>query len=386
METVTDLNNLYDAFRASMKGSAWKEEPQRFEIDFLSELVKLKHELESRTYKVSQGSEFVLNERGKIRYVHGRCMRDRVVRHVLCDRILTPALDKYLIYNNGASQVGKGLSFAREMFERDLHNYYLKHGTNEGYVGFVDLSKFYDNIPHEGVKKSICPKIDSFSAWLLGEILDSFRVDVSYMSDEEYASCMDTIFNSVKYHETITPDMRTGEKFMAKSVEIGDQISQNIGIYYPTPIDNYAKIVRGCKWYGRYMDDIYIIDNDLTHLRSVIEGIKEAAGKLGLFVNDRKTRIVKMSHTFKYLQVRYFMTDTGKVVRRINPKNLTRQRRRLKAYKCLLAKGEITENAIEQAYKSWMGAYTKYMSKKQISNMKTLYKQLFGKEPRWKKT
>jgi hypothetical protein len=52
----------------------------------------------------------------------------------------------------------------------------------------------------------------------------------------------------------------------------------------------------------------------------------------------------------------------------------------------LRLRSEITENAIEQAYKSWMGAYTKYMSKKQISNMKTLYKQLFGKEPRWKKT
>ena len=37
---ISDMNVLYDAFLASMRGSAWKEEPQKFEIDFLSEIVK----------------------------------------------------------------------------------------------------------------------------------------------------------------------------------------------------------------------------------------------------------------------------------------------------------------------------------------------------------
>ena len=38
-------------------------------------------------------------------------MRDRVVRHLLCDDILNPILKPYLIHNNGASQKGKGVSF-----------------------------------------------------------------------------------------------------------------------------------------------------------------------------------------------------------------------------------------------------------------------------------
>ena len=77
---ITDMNTLYDAFLASMKGSAWKEEPQKFEINFLSEIVKLKQELEAREYRTMPGSEFTLNERGKIRHIHGGRMRDRVVR------------------------------------------------------------------------------------------------------------------------------------------------------------------------------------------------------------------------------------------------------------------------------------------------------------------
>lgn len=152
---VTDLNALYEAFKASMRGSAWKEETQLFERDFLSEIVKLKEELKNRTYKTSPTSEFILHERGKIRCIHGNRMRDRVVRHSFCDNVLTPTLEKYLINNNCASQKGKGISKARELFERDLHNYWLKHRTNDGYIGFIDFSKFYDNIRHDKIRETL---------------------------------------------------------------------------------------------------------------------------------------------------------------------------------------------------------------------------------------
>lgn len=382
---IADMNALYEAFKASMKGSAWKEEPQKFEIDFLSEITRLHQELESRTYKTSQGTEFTLNERGKIRYIHGSRIRDRVVRHSLCDNVLADALKPYLIHNNGASQTGKGISFSREMFERDLHNYWLENRTNEGWVGFIDLSKFYDNIQHEKVKELVNPKIDEFSQWLLSEILSTFEIDVSYMTDEEYVNRMGMRFNSVEYHEVISDEQRTGDKFMAKSVDIGDQVSQDIGVYFPTRLDNYAKIVRGCKRYGRYMDDIYIIGSTKEYVESVIAGIQEEAEKLGLFINEKKTRVVKLSSTYKYLQVKYSLTDTGKVIKRINPKSVTRERRKIKAYKRLLDKGEMTYEDIEQAVISWMGSFAKLMSKKQIKNMKILYKELFGKELIWKK-
>ncbi len=382
---IADMNVLYDAFLASMKGSAWKEETQKFEIDFLSEIVKLKQELETRKYRTMKGSEFTLNERGKIRYIHGGRIRDRVVRHALCDEVLDEAIKPYLIYNNSASQKGKGVKFARQMFERDLHNYWLKYRTNAGYVGFVDLSKFYDNIQHERVKEMVLARVDEFPGWLFSQIVDAFKIDVSYMSDEEYADCMNQIFDSVKYQESIPEELRTGRRFMAKSVDIGDQVSQNIGVFYPTKIDNYAKIVRGVKMYGRYMDDIYIIGDTEEYVASVIRGIAEQADGLGLFVNERKTRIEKLSSTFMYLQIKYRLSDSGKVIKRINPKSVTRERRKLKAYKRLYDAGKMDYKDIEQEYKSWMGSYTPIMSKEQIKNMKKIYKELFGKEPRWKK-
>ena len=381
---IDDTNILYDAMMASMNGSAWKLEPQKFYNNWLTYLYDLKMELRTGTYKTSPCSEFTLNERGKIRHIHGNRMRDRVVRHALCDEILAPCLDKYLIENNPASRKGKGITYARARFEKDLHNFYLKHRTNQGYVGFVDFSKYYDNIRHDKIKESIYTRIPEEIHWLMDEIIDDFEIDVSYMTDEQYATCLEDKFDSVWYYENVTDDQKTGEKMMAKSVNIGDQSSQNIGIYFPTPIDNYCKIVRGLKWYGRYMDDVYFIVPTRDEALDIIEGIKEVAADLNIFINDRKTRIVKMDRTFKYLQIKYWITPTGKVVKRINPKAVTRERRKLKAYKRILDQGIIDYETVEQAYKSWMGDYTKLMSKKQIEGMKQLYKDLFGKEPRWK--
>ena len=382
---IADIDILYDAFRASMKGSSWKREPQKFEHDWLYELSCLKNELETRTYHTLPGSEFKLNERGKIRHIHGGRMRDRVVRHALCDNILGPYLKPYLIHNNGASQKGKGLSFARAQFEKDLHNAYLKWGGNDFYIGFVDLSKFYDNIQHDKIKELLYPKIPQENWWLMDEILSTMEVDVSYMSDEQYKNCLNEKFNSVEYYEAIPDKAKTGEKWMKKSVNIGDQVSQDIGVFFPHRIDNYAKIVRGLKFYGRYMDDIYFICKTKEEAMDIISGITEATESLGLFVNEKKTHIVRASDTFKYLQIKYWVNDTGKVVKRINPASVTRERRKLKAYKRLLDKGEIPYEDIEQAYKSWMGAYARLMSKQQVRNMKSLYRDLFGKETRWKR-
>lgn len=381
---LADMNRLYNGFLASMKGSAWKEEPQRFEIDMLTELVKLKHELENREYKTSTGTEFTLNERGKIRHIHGARMRDRVVRHDLCDGELSEALHPFLIYNNGASQKGKGIIFSRTMFERDLHNFWLDHRTNDGYIGFVDFSKFYDNIRHDKIRELVYQKVSEEARWLLDEILSTFEVDVSYMTDEEYARCMDEKFNSVWYYENVPEIARTGQMMMPKSVDIGDQVSQDIGIFFPTRIDNYVKIIRGCKRYGRYMDDAYIVCKDRAELESIIAGICEEAKDLGLFINEHKTHICRLSDTYKYLQIKYTLTETGKVVKRINPAAVTRERRRLKAYRRLMEKGQMPYADIEQAVRSWMGDFARLMSKAQIKHMKKLYASLFGKELIWK--
>ena len=193
------------------------------------------------------------------------------------------------------------------------------------------------------------------------KLIDTFRVDVSYMTDEEYANCMKTLYNALE-HAQIDKAKLTGEKYMRKSVGIGSQISQISGVYYPTRIDNYCKIVKGMKYYGRYMDDIYIIHEDKEYLKGLLNDIQGICDELGLFINPKKTQIVKLSHGFTFLKIKYNLTETGKVQERISKDSVTRMRRKLKKFRKLMDAGEMSFDDVRCAYASWKGGVSHYDS------------------------
>lgn len=251
---------------------------------------------------------------------------------------------------------------------------------NEGWILFGDFSKFYDNIIHEIAKRELLKLFndDEFIDWLLTLIFDGFKIDVSYMSDEEYAACMGTVFNKLDYRE-VPKSLLTGEKWMYKSVNIGDQLSQIIGIYYPYRMDNYIKYVRRQKFYGRYMDDWYIMNPSKDELQDLLKNISEITDGLGIHINMKKTRIVKISSTYKYLQVRYSLTKDGKIIKRINPNRITTMRRKIKKLAIKVKEGAITYENVENMFKSWMGSYYKLLSRQQRKNLIFLYEELFDK-------
>lgn len=150
-------------------------------------------------------------------------------------------------------------------------------------------------------------------------------------------------------------------------------------------MNHYAKIVRGIKHYARYTDDFYAVSDSKEFLVSVLEGFRKEAAEYGLIINEKKTRIVKLSSQFRHLQVCYSLTESGRLIRKIHPKNITRERRKLKAYKRLLDAGRIDYPTVENSFKSWLGSHYKIMSHDQIYNMSSLYYELFGRRPKWKK-
>lgn len=368
---IFDGNSLYDAFVRAKQGSDWKPQVQQFEMTYLLGLSKMQGELESMTYEFLPSQEFVLNERGKTRYISGEQIPDRIVKHALCDECLSPNIRKYLIYDNGASLKGKGIDFTRKRLLVHLRKYYQQHQSNEGYVLLIDFSKYYDNIRHDKLMELFEKYIDDEHAlWLLRKTIDRSKVDVSYMTDEEYAVCLDTLFNSLE-HSQIDRSLLTGEKFMAKHLNIGDQVAQVAGIAYPIPIDNYIKIAKGVKFYGRYMDDSYVIHESKEYLEALLQDIIRIANSIGITVNTRKTRICKLSEYWRFLQVQYSLTDTGRVIQKINPKRLTAMRRKMKKL-CYV----LTPTEFEDWYKSWFKGHYKIMSKLQRQHLDELFKEL----------
>lgn len=339
-EKLCDLDNLYDSFQKCKKGTDWKASVQYYEADIIRNITKARNELLNGTYRQKPFSEFELSERGKRRHIKALHISDRVIQRNLCDNILNPHLFRYLIYDNGASQKEKGIEFTRKRLQAHLEKYYRKHG-NKGYVLLIDFSKYFDNICHDELCRKIAEKIDD------ERIVNFTRYLVSAFGNE-------------------------------KGVGIGSQLSQTAGIFYPTELDNFCKIVKGCKYYGRYMDDIYNIHENKDFLRELFKKYRVITEKLGIIINTKKTQIVKLEKGFSFLQIRYNLTESGKIIKRPVRKGFVRERRKLKKLSGLVNQNKMTSSQIKDQYKSWRGNIIRYNCYNSVKNLDALYKSIIG--------
>lgn len=350
-EQMENSNNLLNSCKRLKHASGWKYSTQRVLCNRLRTVNSLKHKIHDGTYKQGQGTTFRMHEYGHKRIVKALSNVDLLVQHTLCDKILTPKISPLLIYDNGASIKGKGISFSRLRLDKHLHDYYRNHG-NEGYILLVDYRKFFDNIRHDKLLEMYSKALkDPWIAGFIRNILESYRIDISFTEDPDYIS---KTFNMYDYQQ-ISKELLTGKRHMGKSLGIGSPISQISGIFFPLVIDNYIKTVLGCKYYGAFMDDRYLIHESKQYLVTVREAIEGLSAELGLHLNMKKTQIVKLSHGFTFLKAKYFLTDTGAIVHRIPRDTITRERRKLKKLAVKVVNGEMSIKEYRNQYLSWRG-------------------------------
>lgn len=316
-----ELQNLNECAWECTCQSRWKESTQRYLSDMLQKNLELREEILSGQYRVNPTIDFTLNERGHIRQIEATVVRDRIVQKSLMKHILTPSLTPYLIYDNYASMKQRGTSFARKRFEIMLHRYIRKYGT-DGYILLIDVKKYFNNIDHDVLKRLIAPRLK-----------------------DQPEDVMQLI------HYVIDTSSKTG-----KGLNLGSECPQIFAIYYLNPVDQFVKVVKGVKYYGRYMDDIFVIGRSKSELRTLLTEIESKLAELLLEVNHHKTHIVKLRHGFTWLQIKYTVTPTGHITKAMSHNKIVRERRRLKAFRRQLDLGVMTEPQIWEAYQSWRGS------------------------------
>lgn len=352
MHTMLSFEELFSLYMINTcayectRQSRWKETTQRYLSNLLLNNIELRDEVLSGNYKVRPTVDFTLNERGHIRQIEAPVVRDRIVQKTITNNILIPLLRPCLIYDNFASLEMRGTSFARKRFDIMLRRYFAKNRT-DGYALLIDVRKYFNSIDHEVLKQLIAPKIKDLEPRTVGLI-----------------------------HYIIDTSSKTGV-----GLNLGSEAPQIFAVYYLNPVDQFAKVVKGCKYYGRYMDDIFVLGKTKSELQALLSEIKEVLSKLKLEVNTKKTHIVKLSHGFTYLQVKYNILPSGKIIKRASHDKIVRERRRLKAFKRMLNDGKMTELEIYNCYQSWRGTFIREHNaiKKTLDNMDKLYLDLFGK-------
>ena len=385
LHPITDADHLYDGFRAARKGSHWKGQVQSFRWNALREIGKLQNELlrmqrnEDGGYELQEYSRFMVLERGKTRAITALKMRDRVVKHVLNDLFLIPHIRPHLVYDNGASLKGKGVSFTRGRLIAHLEKFFRETGSNDGYIMLLDFSGYYDNIDH-GVAMSMIEQYepDSFARRMTRQAFDSYKIDVSYMTDGEFLAAKHRKFSTVEYRKAGHDRHCAGDKYLCRSLSVGDQTSQITAIAFATPIDQLVKTISGFRYYGRYMDDLYIIAKTRKELLTLLKRIENMSERMKMFLNSRKTRIHKLSETFTFMQYKYYLRENGHVVVRMNPKTVTRMRRRLKRLRHRVDLGITRLLKVEEMFRSWIANYAPMLSGRQRAQLIELYRTLFG--------
>ena len=161
---------------------------------------------------------------------------------------------------------------------------------------------------------------------------------------------------------------------------LGSQISQVLALASANRLDHYIKEVLRIKGYGRYMDDGYLIHPSKEYLQNCLVHIKEICAILGIKLNTKKTQIVKLSHGFTWLKIRFYLTETGKVVRKIYKRSVTRMRRKMKKLRRMWKEKRIEFADIYTSWQSWKAYASKFNSYHTIQNLAKLYTNLYIKE------
>lgn len=312
-EKVIDFYNMYKAFRKAKSGKGHKKSAARFNAAALDGVHTLIEQLQNKTYTISDYTEFTVFE-PKERIIQTTAFKDKVVQHCLCDNVLMPRLKQVFVFDNCAGQKGKGTLFGLNRLSANMEAFYNRHG-NAGYILKCDITKFFYNIDHEKLKDIVRYHLgdDPDVCWLCELFIDSTE---------------------------------------GKGLPLGNQINQGFALLYLDGMDKLIQGELGIQYYGRYMDDFYLIHHSKAYLKHCLSAITEYLKTLGLTMNG-KTQIFPFKNGVSYLGFHTYIAPGGEPVRRLKNQNKRNAQRKFIKMAKLVAVGKLPVEKFRASYGAW---------------------------------
>ena len=338
MEDIIGFEALYRSMLQCKQGVIWKGSVARFVLNGPEEIYKLSRQLEGGTYKPRKPSQFTVYFPKK-RDIVSISFRDRVYQRSLNDNGIYEGMVRSFIEDNQACQKGKGTDRSRDRLEELLHRAYRKHGQ-EVFILQCDVHGYYKHMRHDVTEALFIKKLDPEVA---GRAVKVMR--------EQYT-----------------------EK---NGYNPGSQMIQIAGISYLDRLDHFIKERLRVKGYIRYMDDFLLIHHDRDFLVKCLKEIRVQLEKVGLEINDEKTQIIKATSGVMFLGFKFKLTESGKVIRMINPQNVKHERKKLARMVSKAKKGEITRKKVDECFDAWKAHAEKGNTQHVITRMKRYYRDLW---------
>lgn len=312
-EKVVDFHNMYKAYRKAKCGKGFKKSSDRFNLAALDGVNALISQLRNKTYTVSGYNEFKVYE-PKERLIQTTSFKDKVVQHCLCDNVIMPRLERVFILDNCAGQKGKGTLFGLDRLSEQMEEFHSKYGF-DGYILKCDITKYFYNISHRQLKDIVSYHFgyDTDVCWLCNLYIDSTD---------------------------------------GKGLPLGNQINQGFALLYLDGMDKLIKCELGIEYYGRYMDDFYLIHPSKDYLKCCLQVIRAYLETLDLTLNG-KTQVFPFKNGVSYLGFHTYVTSEGLAIRRLKNQNKRNAQKKFLRMAKLVAEEKLPLDKFQASYGAW---------------------------------
>jgi len=350
---LASFGNLYVAFMGAARGTLapalrsgasagerGNPEVAAFEFDLEANLFQLESELCERTYRPKPYYSFRIRD-PKSRLISAARFRDRVVHHALV-QFVEPIFERGFIYDSYANRRGKGTHRALDRCQSFARGY--------RYVLQCDLRQFFPSVDHAILREILARKIaDPGVTWLAGCILESG----AGVLDDEY----DMVYFPADYpFSGLGVSDRpngSGQGLFAvnrpRGLPIGNLTSQFWANCYLNPLDHFIKRELHCRAYLRYVDDFVLFSDCKRQLWECKRAIHDFLARLRLSLHERESTVYPVTNGIPFLGFRVYPTH-----RRLKRRNGVAFARRLRAGCAALARGEITQQELNQRVRGWV--------------------------------
>ena len=291
------LQDLYKAYKDARKSKRGKIYQLAFELALEDNLVKLRDELLGDSYNPLASTCFVIHD-PKMREIFAADFRDRVVHHLFYN-YTHKLFERTFIYDSYSCITGRGTHFGIARLSHHIRS--VSAGFSKPcYVLKIDICGYFMRINRNKLL-DIC-----------GNTLEKMKQHKSDMKGGTWGETLDYPFIHYLLNKIICSNPIENCRMLGKrddwnnlptekslffapmncGLPIGNLSSQLFSNIYLNELDQYIKRELGCRHYGRYVDDAYIVDCDMDRLKGFVPLISNFLNsRLHLKINSRKTRI-----------------------------------------------------------------------------------------------
>jgi hypothetical protein len=300
----------------------WKQSTQNFERHLFSGTASRRRAVLSGQWKPGRYVHFTLRERGKIRPIDAPHINDRQIHKTYCNNVLIPLYGPSMIYENGASQKGKGLHFHYRLMEEQLREKFKKNGR-KGAVFLMDFHHFFPSAPHDLI----------------------YQRHRDLILNDQLRAIADAVVASVPG---------------GVGMPLGVEPSQQEMVALPSFLDNWMKCQRSIGDMAHYMDDYEAVLDSVEEAEEVMEETIRRAEAKGLQVNRNKCHVIPMDKPFRFCKCKFYVTETGRVITHGSRDGMKTARRKIRYYKRQVDAGEMTVQQAEEQLQGHIAYYENF--------------------------